>query len=270
MKKLINIDGRTVALTLTGKGEPLFFLHGWGGTKESWGKLTAELEKLGIDEERSLVALDFPGFGESEEPVRPWGVSDYAHFFEKLVAGCYREFDWSGNYDLAVHSFGGRVALKLLSTDFEHQITERPDKLVLIAAAGVKHQPSMRLRAAGVAAKAGKRVMKLPVLKKLAPAAQKILYRILKSHDYEKSTGIMRETFLKIIDEDLAASISHVKNPALVIWGKKDSYVPYSDGLMMHKYILGSQLITVPDGRHGIHKTHAAMLAPHIADFLRK
>jgi len=38
-----------------------------------------------------LISLDFPGFGDSEEPDTAWGVSDYAHFLEKLIGEIYRE-----------------------------------------------------------------------------------------------------------------------------------------------------------------------------------
>jgi pimeloyl-ACP methyl ester carboxylesterase len=269
MKKYFQIDDRKVAVIQKGQGKPVFLLHGWGGTKESWERLTWEMAKYGLEEKHLTIAVDFPGFGESEEPDSAWGVTDYTRFLEKLVKRVYEDENLSGDYDLIVHSFGGRVLLKLLSPNYEHIITERPDKLVLIAAAGIKPPRTLRLGLASAVARLGKRILAWPVLRKLAPSAQKLLYKILKSHDYEKSSGVMRNTFVKVIEEDLTGTLSHIKNSALILWGKKDSYVPYSDGILMHKSISGSQMITISDGRHGIHKTHAEILAPKIVDFLK-
>jgi pimeloyl-ACP methyl ester carboxylesterase len=269
-KKFLEISGKKVGIATRGRGKPLFMLHGWGGSKESWEVLMEELEKEGTLKGRRCIAVDFPGFGESEEPGAPWSVTDYAHFTEKMIAAVYKELDLSGDFDLIVHSFGGRVAFKMLSPDFPHQISEKVDNLILVAAAGVKPKKTLRLRLASAAARTGKKLMSLPGLRWAAPLAQKLLYKVLKTHDYEKTSGIMRETFLKVIDEDLSDALGHIKNPTLIIWGKRDSYVPLSDGKLMQQKILGSKLIVIPKGRHGIHRTFAPDIAKWIKEFLNK
>lgn len=265
---IVKIEGKKVSFMSKGTGKPIFFLHGWGGNKESWLPLWEQLEKLSFFENRTAVALDFPGFGESDEPTLAWGVSDYAKFFEAFVKEIYKILDFSGDYDIAVHSFGGRVLFKLLSPSFPHLIVQKPDNLILIAAAGIKPKQTLRLKIATIAAKTGKAVLTLPVLNKLAPFAQKVLYRALKTHDYEKSSGVMRETFLKVIGEDLSGSMSHIKNTTKLFWGKRDSYVPLSDGKLMHETIISSEMTIIPEGKHGIHKTHAELLASEIDLFL--
>ncbi len=266
--KVLKVYGRDVSLMFEGSGKPFFFLHGWGGAKESWQPLWTELRKTTFFDDHLAVAIDFPGFGASEEPDSAWGVTDYSHFFEEFLKGIYREMDLDGDYDLAVHSFGGRVLLKLLSPNFAHLIVQRPDNLILIAAAGIKPKKTLRLHVATTAAKTGKAVLSLPVLNRLAPLAQKVLYKALKTHDYEKSSGVMRETFLRVIDEDLSGSMSHIKNHTKIFWGKKDGYVPLSDGEIMHEKIITSEMTIIPEGKHGIHKTHAELLAREIVTFL--
>ena len=267
-KSFLEINGQKVAVAICGKGKPFLMLHGWGGSKESWEPLMEKLNALGFWNENLGIAVDFPGFGESAEPLTAWSVGDYAHFTEDVIRAIYKEMNLSGDYNLMVHSFGGRVALKMLAPDFATNISEKVDKLILVAAAGVKARRTLRIKVASAAARLGKKVMQLPGLRAGAPLAQKILYKVLKTHDYEKSSGVMRETFLKVIDEDLSESLSHIKNPTLIIWGKRDSYVPFSDALLMEKKILGSKLIAIPGGRHGIHKTHAEDLAKWIKEFL--
>lgn len=264
----LDIEGRRVAVTVVGAGKPILMLHGWGGNRQSWEPLINELGRLDFWREHLGIALDFPGFGESEEPAEAWGVREYARLVDLVVRELYKKLNLSGNFDLMVHSFGGRVAFKMLTNDFEHQSVVRVDKLVLVAAAGIKPKRTLRLRVAATAARLGKNFMQLPGLRWAAPLAQKLLYKVLRTHDYEKSSGVMRETFLKVIDEDLLDCVGHVKNPTLIVWGKRDSYVPFSDALLMHKKILGSKLITIDKGRHGIHKTHARMIAAGIVDFL--
>jgi len=106
-------------------------------------------------------------------------------------------------------------------------ISQKPDKLVLIAAAGIKHGKSLRIRLAEVTAKTGRKFLTIAGLRRLAPLAQKTLYKILKSHDYEKSSGVMRDTLLKILDEDLSGSICHIKNPTLIFWAAATPMCPW-------------------------------------------
>lgn len=264
----IKIGGRKVSFICRGKGKPIFFLHGWGGTKESWLPLWDQLEKLSFFENRTAIAVDFPGFGESEEPSQAWSVLDYTKFFEMFAKAIYLKHDLSGDYDISVHSFGGRVLFKLLSPEYSHLIVQKPDSIILIAAAGIRPKQTLRLKIATASAKLGKALLALPVLRRLAPFAQKVLYRALKTHDYEKSSGVMRETFLKVIKEDLSGSMSHIKNSTKIFWGKHDSYVPLSDGKMMHETIIASEMTIIPDGKHGIHKTHSELLASEIDLFM--
>lgn len=270
MKKLLQIDGKKVAIHTEGndQGKLLLMLHGWGGDKDSWNTLRDELKLQGVLDHYLAVSVDLPGFGESEEPEEAWQVLNYTQFIEKLLRELYLQFNLKGNFDLLVHSFGGRILLKLLSPDFQHQIVERPDRLVIVAASGIKPRRTLRLRVAAAAAKAGKVLLNLPVLKRLAPLSKKLLYKALKTHDYEKSSGVMRETFLKVIDEDLIENLNHIKNPTLIFWGKKDSYVPVKDGYLMHKKIPGSRIVVFPDGKHGIHKTKAHLISIEISKFL--
>lgn len=253
-----------------GHGKPLIFLHGWGGCKESWELLMTRLGVLGLTEKHCLIALDLPGFGESEEPSVAWGVGNYVVWFEEVLDYLNGKYgaNFSDGYDLVVHSFGGRMLFKMLG----QQETKKYhlDRLVIIAAAGIKHQKSLKIRIAGTLAKTGKKVLTVGPLKWVAPLAQKGLYKVLKSHDYEKTSGVMRETFLKVIDEDLRDNVVQgARNPALIFWGKKDTYVPVSDARLIHLKIPGSKLIIFPDGKHGIHRTKAEEIADLVSEFIK-
>jgi pimeloyl-ACP methyl ester carboxylesterase len=268
----ISIAGLNSSYLTIGSGKPIILLHGWGGNKDSWRLLIEALKTIDFDLKKfKLYALDLPGFGDTNEPPQGWNINNYANWLEKFLVKIYKHDGLQGDYSLIVHSFGGRMLMKLFDNQFEHEHgVAKPDKLILIAAAGIKPTETIRIKIAKLVAKIGKSVLKLSVLNRLAPIAQKILYKTLRTHDYEKSTGVMRETFLNIINEDLKGSLDHITNPTLIVWGVRDSYVPVKDARIMHEKIVGSELHIIKDGKHGIHKTHAPQIAVWIKQFLNK
>ena len=79
----------------------ILFLNGWGGSSLSWKDNIAELAKY-----YDCIALDFPGFGVSEEPTDIWDVYKYADFLEN-----FRKSLNLKRFILIGKSFGGRVAI---------------------------------------------------------------------------------------------------------------------------------------------------------------
>jgi pimeloyl-ACP methyl ester carboxylesterase len=81
----------------------IVILHGWGLSKKKFDPLVEQLTNNGYD----AKALDFPGFGESKSPVKPFTLSDYAEYLYSYL----KKEDIK--YPIFIgHSFGGRVALR--------------------------------------------------------------------------------------------------------------------------------------------------------------
>jgi pimeloyl-ACP methyl ester carboxylesterase len=258
-KHFAEINGLKIAYVETGKGKPLFFWHGWGGSKESWEDLMGQLDGL----DRQMIALDFPGFGESDLPGKAWSVEDYYKFVENFIVK--GNFDLKNGFDLVVHSFGGRVALKM----FEHEaLSKKLDHLILIAAAGIKPRVTTKKKLFKLLAGVGKKIFSLPVLKHLAAGMKKLLYKLAGSRDYLKSEGVMRETFLKVIEEDLSENLGKINKPTLIVWGDQDGYVPVADAELMDARIENSELKIIKGGKHGIHKVFAKDIAIWMKEFL--
>lgn len=245
-------------------GTPVFLLHGWGGSKESWIPLLENLDQ----KSSHYFALDLPGFGKTTEPSKAWAIENYVQFFENFVQKIYAQYNLEGGYDLIVHSFGGRMAI--LITSGQENSPSRPflERLILIGAAGIKPKKTFKMILGQTLAKIGKIFSKVKIFEKASLIARKFLYKFLRAHDYEKTSGIMRETFLKVIAKDLRSRIHAIKNPTLIIWGEQDGAVPLADAKFMHEQIKGSILKTIKDGRHGIHKTHAEQVGKWINEFL--
>ena len=79
----------------------MVFLHGWGGSWQSWAPIVERLKK-----NFTVYALDLPGFGLSALP-KPFSLDDYVaelvKFFEKQKIK---------KPVLIGHSFGGQIAAK--------------------------------------------------------------------------------------------------------------------------------------------------------------
>ena len=70
------------------------------------------------------------------------------------------------------------------------------------------------------------------------------------SKEYRTLSPIMRESYKKIVNEDLKYCAKGVKNRTLLIYGRDDTVTPPSEeGLIFNGIISGSRLI-ITDGGH--------------------
>ena len=130
----ILIDGLDVRVFERGTGRPAIFLHGLGGSIESW---TNNLDSLSAG--ARAIALDLPGFGQSSKPRLNYTIAFYRNFLVKFMEhlGLQRA-SFIGS------SLGGHIACELALA--------RPnlvEKLILVSPAGAlprsfKASPALR------------------------------------------------------------------------------------------------------------------------------
>jgi non-heme chloroperoxidase len=241
-------------LLYTGSMKPvLLCLHGWGGSKESFLPLRAALEGSGI----KILTPDLPGFGAEPEPDHPWTVDDYADWVDQWI---HQKLETRNSkletFSLLGHSHGGRIAIKLAarqSLPIKH--------LYLCASAGIRH-PRHFKRLLGLSlAKTGSFFMSIPGLHYLKPIGKELLYKLVRVHDYEKASPIMRDTLRNVTQEDLRHHFSSIKVPTDIFWGTEDAMTPVSDAYLFKNGITGSRLHLYQGVRHGVHKDKAADIA---------
>ncbi|MDR3216385.1 MAG: alpha/beta hydrolase [Clostridiaceae bacterium] len=179
-----------------GRGAHVIFLHGWGGSTESFRFVADKLS-----ERFTVTLLDFYGFGDTPEPETPFGVRDCA---EGVVEVMNNHGITSATF--VCHSFGGRVGLELAAKK-PHLI----DKLVLIDAAGLKPRRKPTYYA------------KIWLHKLLKAFGRKGLKG---SNDYRALTPVMRASFVKIVNYHQDALLTSVRRPVAVFWGKQDRETP--------------------------------------------
>lgn len=219
-KKFVQVDDIKTCYYEGGQGKTLLVLHGWGIDSSKYLSLFEILEK-----DFHIVALDFPGFGESEQPTSEWGVSEYKHFVLKFLDAVN-----VNHFYVLAHSFGGRVAIKLGAED-----RERIDKMVLTGAAGIRPKKSLKRKIFGLLASAGKKIFSIPFVSSLSRPAKKLLYKFARETDYMKASGIMKPIFSKVVAEDLTPYLKDVRPKVLLLWGEDDKMTPMEDGKMMEQ-----------------------------------
>ena len=219
-------------------GRTVLFLHGWGCTGDIFAPIFKGMERF------RLVTLDFPGHGRSAVPPVPWGVKEYAD-------GVLRLLDSLGidRCDVVAHSFGGRVALWLAS---HHP--GRIGKLILCGCAGIRPKPDPEKQKKADAYRRKKELlMKAGRLPFMAGVTEKLLDALRDrygSADYKALVPAMRETFVRVISEDLTPLLHEIKAPTLLIWGELDTETPLWMGQIMEKEIPDAGLVVFEGGDH--------------------
>jgi pimeloyl-ACP methyl ester carboxylesterase len=196
---------------------------------------------------RTCYLIDFPGFGESPEPGQAWGVGEYAELVRKFAD----EILPGESFDLLVHSYGGRVAMNLLTNPpFSHRI----DKVIFTGAAGLKPSRSLKFYLKKYTAK----ILKLPFLllpgrlreKGLKRLRKTALWKKLGSSDYQKLSGVMRATFVRSVNEHQDHLMQDIKQEILLIWGRNDTATPLEQGERFEKFLPKSALVVIEDAGH--------------------
>jgi pimeloyl-ACP methyl ester carboxylesterase len=246
----IIVDNLALEYEKEGNGPAVLMLHGWQDSLRTFDTLNVYLKA-----HFTLVKLDLPGFGQSETPPAPWNLNAYTG----LVGNFLLKLRISDVEAIIGHSFGGRVAIKGLATG-----TLKAGKLVLIASGGISKRRKLRNMFFSALAKMGK-VMTffLPFWR------QQMKWRLYLAtgSDYLEA-GVLRETFIKVIEEDLQDSAKQLALPTLLVWGENDSETPIEDCRIFSKSIKGSQTFVISGAGHFVHQEKTTEVAEAIRKFI--
>lgn len=218
-----NIRGVSVNYIQYGEGKDILLLHGWGQNIEMM-KFIGDA----FSDRFRITILDFPGFGESEEPSTPWNISDYVLLIEDLVKLLKIK-----KPIIMGHSFGGRVAIKYSSN---HPI----EKLVLFGSPCVRLQKKLPL-----STRILKKLKTLPGMDQIGEKMKKYIG----SRDYKAASPIMRQTLVQVVNEDLSSFAKQIEEPTLLIWGDHDEEAPVEEAKILEGIMYDAALIVLP-GTH--------------------
>lgn len=190
-------DGKVFGAVTGGNPPRVFALHGWGRSHADFREVLAGLD---------AVALDLPGFGASPPPPSAWGGGDYA----EMVAAVMDETG-AGPAVVLGHSFGGQVAV--------HLAAAAPDRVLALVLTGT---PLLR-RPKGATRNPGFRLARwLHRRGLLSDARIEELKSRHGSPDYRAASGVLRDVYVRVVNEAYDEELGRVECPVELVWGELD------------------------------------------------
>ena len=241
------VGGRRVNYVDIGSGDapPAVFVHGISGNWQNW------LENIPrFAQERRVIALDLPGFGESEDTAGEPTMSGLG----AAVEGLCEHLDL-GRIALIGNSMGGFIAAETTIA-----FPERVERLVLCSSAGIttsnlRREPVMAWgRAVAMGGTRSAAEVRMAVLR---PRLRHLVFALIVRHPsrigadilFEISKGAGRDAFLPtlqaILDYDYRHRLPEIRCPTLIVWGAKDAIVPHQDAYEYERLIPGTQPVVM-------------------------
>lgn len=245
----ITINNQNVYYQKLGKGPDLIMLHGWKQDVSTFHDIAQTLK-----EDFTLYLIDLPGFGRSENPKKPFYVSDFAEIVKRFIKKQKLK-----KPNLLGHSVGGNIAIKFASEN-----GDLIDKLVLENSSGIRPKKTFFRNIIYICAKIFKYL--IPNFFSLKSKIRKWLYRKLES-DY-LNAGLLKNTLTNILDEDLSSVLSKIKNHTLIIWGEDDEQVKLKYGKMFYRLVPNSKFETLEKTGHFPHTENPQKFLYYVTDFL--
>jgi len=229
------INNINVNYNVFGKGKNVILLHGWGVEIKSFEPVHKHLEK-----KFRTYSIDFPGFGKSSIPKEPWDTKDYLNILVDFLTE-----QGISNTIIIAHSFGGRIAIRLAST-----FPEKVNKMILIDSAGIRPKRPVKYYLKVYSYKLIKYILKLPLFNLYAETILEFFRKKAGSKDYQNAAGVMRQTLVKVVNENLTHLLPNITVPTLLIWGENDRETPISDGKLMERLIPDAGLVVLKNAGH--------------------
>jgi pyruvate dehydrogenase E2 component (dihydrolipoamide acetyltransferase) len=216
--KFVAVDGRSLHHRITrGAGDAVVFVHGFGGSLETWQENFAALAAAG----RTVAALDLPGHGESSADVGSGSL-------EELATAVLRYLDavGLGRVHLVGHSMGAAICLVLAD-----RVPQRVRSLTLIGPAGIGQKINADFIRGYIGART--RVEIEPLVRLLYADPRHVTEQMLQQAvEYKRREGVI-EALTKIASSryvgtpagrqlrDVAGCV-----PTLAVWGADDAVIP--------------------------------------------
>ncbi len=247
----LEIDGRRVHYVDLGAGDapPVVFIHGLGGCWQNW------LETLpAVAQGRRVVALDLPGFAQSELPRESINITGFARTVEGLGAALDL-----GHVAVVGNSMGGYTAAELAIRE-----PQRVERLVLVDSAGISLAEPTRagLLFGELVAKSGggrpehtRRLFRRPgYLHAAFGAVMRHPTRLQRDLLAEQLAGVGSPGFgasmRALLRYDFRDRLSEIVCPTLVVQGSEDVLVALGDAREFERRIPRATSLILEDTGH--------------------
>ncbi len=241
-------DHHNIYYQVIGQGQDLIMLHGWGQDVSTFWNITDLLSDT-----FRIWLIDLPGFGRSQLVDYNMRVLDYANIVRDFIS-CQKI-----NHPIILgHSFGGRVAIKLAA-----RYPNFVSKLIIEDVPTRQIQQPFRKLFLYVTAKAIKYFV--PDLANFKTRIRRKFYRKIGS-DYSDS-GLLRETFLNVVNEDLTDDVRVMSAQTLLLWGERDKAVPLNEGISIYQLARNARIEVLEGVGHFPHLENPKLFSYYVKDF---
>jgi pimeloyl-ACP methyl ester carboxylesterase len=232
----------------------IVWIHGLSGCWQNW------LENLPLfARTHRCIAMDLPGFGESEMPAETITISGYAAAVDELL----RELGVT-RATVVGNSMGGFIGAEV-AIRFGTWV----DKLVLVSAAGLTTEyrrndhamAALRRGSRWLALASGWLASRSDALAR-RPRSRRAILGIVAAHPdrlpaplvAEQLHGAGRPGFIDALDAltsyPIRDRLGEITAPTLVVWGAKDALVPARDAWEFGRLIPGARVVVYEDTGH--------------------
>lgn len=229
------VGGLKIHYTEQGTGPDVLMLHGWGASAASFNSIIGALQ-----DRCHVVALDFPGCGQSDLPESPMDVDDYI----RLVLEFCNNLNLKDPI-LIGHSHGCRVIMKMCGTGLMH-----PPKIVFIDGAGLKPKFNLKKTVKVATFKTIRKIFELPIFGEKGKEMVSKARSHFGSADYSSAPEVMRKTMVKLVNDDMTPFVKGIKTSTLLIWGENDTATPLYMAEKIEKMIKDCGLCVIKGTGH--------------------
>jgi 2-hydroxy-6-oxonona-2,4-dienedioate hydrolase len=235
----ISVDGLGVHTWMAGEGPPVVLVHGLGVS----GRYMLPLAQS-LAERWSVLAPDLPGYGRSQKPPAPLGISELA----SALAGCLDALGLERAAFVA-NSMGCQVL-----TELAVRFPERVGPLALI---GPTVDPKLR-------------VARRQLLGGLRDSAREPLSLLtLVAHDQSRmGVRALLATMRSALADHIEQRLPLIEQPTLVLRGERDGFVSAEWGEQVAALLPRARLVVVPREPHAVHYTRPDLVAAVVARLL--
>jgi len=270
----VQVEGRWMNYVDIGEGPVVLMIHGLSGCWQNW------LENIPFfARDHRVIAIDLPGFGESEMPAKDITISRYGDTVDALL-----EELGIDTVRLVGNSMGGFIGAELAI-----RYPQRVERLVLVAAAGlsVEHvrtqrKDGLRHRAENVAFfNIGWMASRSPAVARRSRLRSALLLlvaahpkRLPPELTYELVHGSGKPGFNDALDAlcsyPIRERLPEIECPALIVWGTKDRLVPLKDAAVFEELIEDSRKFIYKDTGHLTMLERPARFNRDVHEFLQE
>jgi pimeloyl-ACP methyl ester carboxylesterase len=260
-----------------GSGIPLVLVHGVGSSLQTWDEIPDRLAATG----RHVIAVDLLGHGLSGFGNGDFSLGANANAIRDLLDHLALD-----RVHLVGHSLGGGVALQ-----FSYQYPDRVDSLTLVASGGLGSDASTGLRAASLpGSELAIRLLTTDRVLAAGDWASRLLDRVGLRTEALSSRSVDR---LRALQDDrrkaaFLATLRSVVGPegqrvsgidrlgtldprrVLIVWGDRDTMIPWQHGLSAHERLRGSRFLLLPWAGHHPHNHDPVAFADAVLAHVRR